>query len=129
MPPTRTRQSRSTPPPPTCAWPPPCSWPRTPAPAGRGYGWRSTRCWGCSWFSTACCLGAAAGGYGPRLLETLALHGPLELAGFALAGAAYLAARTQQLTLPDLGTTAAVAAVLLLAAAWIETYLSIGADR
>lgn len=74
-------------------------------------------------------LGVAAGGYGHRLLATLALHGPPELAGFALAGAAYLAARAQQLTLPNLCATAAGAAALLLAAAWVETYVSLGGTR
>ena len=74
-------------------------------------------------------LGTAAGGYGTRLLETLALHGPVELAAFALAGAAYLAARTDELTLPDLGAAMVLAVALLLAAALIETYAPVGENR
>jgi hypothetical protein len=73
--------------------------------------------------------GVALGAYGPRLLGAVAVHAPLELAGFALAGGAYLAARTGQPAASHPAVTAGGAAVLVAAGAALETYVQIGADR
>lgn len=64
--------------------------------------------------------GLALGSYGFPLLAATALHGTLELAGFALCGGAYLAAREDQLSSHALLAGAAAAAALLLAGAVIE---------
>jgi hypothetical protein len=74
-------------------------------------------------------LGLAVGAYGTRALQAVALHGPLELAAFALAGGAYLVARRGALRLGPLAATAAACAALLAAAALVETYVPIGAGR
>ena len=73
--------------------------------------------------------GVALGAYGPRLLGAVAPHGPVELAGFALAGGAYLAARAGQPGAGRLALAAGGAVVLVAAGAALETYLQIGADR
>ena len=72
-------------------------------------------------------VGLAGAAYGGRLVAAAALHAPLELAGFAAAGGAYLAARTGELSARRLAGAAAAAASLLAAGAVVETYLQIGA--
>lgn len=72
-------------------------------------------------------VGGALGAYGPRLLKALVLHGPLELAAFALAGGAYLAARAGELPSGRLAAAAVVACLLIAAGAVVETYVQIGA--
>jgi hypothetical protein len=74
-------------------------------------------------------LGMALGAYGSRLLADIALHGPLELAAFSLAGGAYLAARAGGLGAGRLAVAAGGAVVLVAAGAALETYVQIGADR
>jgi len=74
-------------------------------------------------------IGLAAAGYGGRLLASLAAHGPAELAGFAAAGGAYLAARTGELSTAELASVAAAAVALIAAAAALETYVAIGGER
>jgi hypothetical protein len=74
-------------------------------------------------------VGLALGGYGVRLLGSVALHGPVELAAFALCGSAYLAARQRALTGRRLATAGGLAAALLALAAITETYLQLGAAR
>jgi hypothetical protein len=73
-------------------------------------------------------VGVALGAYGTRALHAIAAHWPLELAAFALAGGAYLAARRGGLRLGSLAAAAAACAVLLSAAAVVETYVRIGGD-
>ena len=74
-------------------------------------------------------VGMALGAYGPRLLAEVALHGPLELAAFSLAGGGYLAARAGELGTGRLAIATGMAAVLVAAGAALETYVQIGADR
>jgi hypothetical protein len=74
-------------------------------------------------------MGLALGAYGSRLLASVALHGPLELAAFSLAGGAYLAARAGELGAGRLAIAAGVAVVLVAAGAVAETYVQIGAAR
>jgi protein-S-isoprenylcysteine O-methyltransferase Ste14 len=71
-------------------------------------------------------LGVALGAYGTRLIGAVALHAPLELAAFLLAGGAYLAARGPELTAGGLTAVAAVAVTLVAAGAIVETYVRIG---
>jgi hypothetical protein len=72
-------------------------------------------------------VGLAGAAYGARLVAAAALHAPLELAGFAAAGAAYLAARAGELSARGLAGAGAAATSLLAAGAMVETYLRIGA--
>jgi putative Mn2+ efflux pump MntP len=74
-------------------------------------------------------VGIALGAYGSRLLASVALHGPLELAAFSLAGGAYLAARAGELGAGRLAIAAGLAVVLVAAGAVAETYVQIGAAR
>ncbi|MEN3284324.1 MAG: hypothetical protein V7607_5464 [Solirubrobacteraceae bacterium] len=69
----------------------------------------------------AALLGAAIGAYGGPLLEDLAWHGPLEVSGFAIAGAAYLDARRRaSIRWQRLGSCIALSWTFLLAAAVLE---------
>lgn len=74
-------------------------------------------------------MGAALAGYGERLLASVALHGVLELAGFALVGAAYLSARTSELTARRLAAAGGIALMLLSASAVIEAYAQLRGPR
>jgi len=66
-------------------------------------------------------IGAAAGAYGLPLLDYLIPHGPLELAGFALAGTPYLNARQgTPLSHRRLAHTTGIAAATLALAAVVE---------
>jgi hypothetical protein len=65
-------------------------------------------------------VGVALGGYGWRLADALAWHGPLEAAGFAIAGAAYTAARRSPLGYRPLAWHAGCSWVMLAAAATLE---------
>jgi len=76
----------------------------------------------------AATVGVAVGAYGPRLLEAIALHGPLELAAFALASGAYLAARHGELSGCALAASAGGATALVVAGALIETYAQLGGN-
>lgn len=69
-------------------------------------------------------IGAAIGAYGPRLIEAVALHLPLELGALSLAGGAYMHARQRPIGTRALATLAAACALLLIAAATVETYTS-----
>ena len=76
---------------------------------------------------TAICLnallvGIALGAYGGPLLAPLAMHGPLELAGLALAGGSYLEARVGRASAPVLLRAATASAALLALAALVETW-------
>ncbi len=71
-------------------------------------------------------IGLALGAYGARLAGALAIHLPLELAAFCLAGGTYLAAIAQPLRHRTLGASAAGCVVLLAVAAVAETYLPPG---
>jgi hypothetical protein len=70
-------------------------------------------------------VGAALAGYGWRTVVALAPHALVELAGYAVAGAAYLAGRRAPLTALAAARCAAVCAGLLLAAAVLETYVQL----
>lgn len=71
-------------------------------------------------------LGVALGAYGARLLEAVAVHAPVELAAFALAGGVYGAARAQDVTATAFVAAAAGSVGLTLAGAFAETYVQIG---
>jgi hypothetical protein len=71
--------------------------------------------------------GIALAAYGTRLLKAVATHAPLELAGFAVAGGAYLSARRHPLDGGQLIAAAAASSLLVAAAAVLETYVQIGA--
>ena len=70
--------------------------------------------------------GIALAAYDTRLLKAVATHAPLELAGFAVAGGAYLSARHRSLDGHQLVVAGAASSVLLAAAAILETYVQIG---
>jgi hypothetical protein len=77
----------------------------------------------------AATMGIALGAYGDRLLGSIALHAPLELGAFAVAGGAYLAGRDGWLPAGALATAAAAAIGLIAVGAVLEIYAQIGADR
>ena len=70
-------------------------------------------------------VSASLGAYGPRMARALLPHGPLELAAFALALALYLQGRRRQLPLGHVAATGAASALLLAAAAALETFVSV----
>ena len=77
----------------------------------------------------AAAVGVALGAYGTRVATAIALHLPLELAAFSLAGGAYMQACKQPLSVRALGAIAALSALLLVAAAMLETYAPLGGLR
>jgi hypothetical protein len=74
-------------------------------------------------------MAAALGAYGLQLLGSVALHGALELGGFAVCAAAYLAARHHALSRDAVVGASVLALALLAAAALVETYVQLGAGR
>ena len=74
----------------------------------------------------AAAVGIAIAAYGDRLLAATRLHLPLELAGLALAGGAYLHALRQPMRPLALALVGASCLVLLAGAAAVETYLTGG---
>jgi hypothetical protein len=70
-------------------------------------------------------LGAALAGYGARALAALTPHTQVELAGYAVAGAAYLRGRRRPLTPAELIAFGATCASLLAAAALLESYVQL----
>jgi len=78
---------------------------------------------------SAAAIGAAVGAYGIRAIAALALHLPVEFTALSLAGGTYMYACKRALSTRELAATAAVTGVLLIAAATLETYMSIGAAR
>lgn len=73
-------------------------------------------------------VGLAFGAYGMRAIRATALHLPLELAALSLAGGAYMQACKRPLTLRATIAIAAASALLLIAAAALETYTPPGAS-
>lgn len=73
--------------------------------------------------------GVAFGAYGLRVATATALHLPLEVAAFSVAGGAYMSTRKQPLGTRVLACVAALCALLLAAAATLETYVSLGGLR
>jgi hypothetical protein len=70
----------------------------------------------------AAAVGVALGAYGTRVATAIVTHLPLELAAFSLAGGAYMQACKQPLRVRELTGVAAATALLLVAAAALETY-------
>ena len=70
-------------------------------------------------------VAASLGAYGPRMARALLPHGPLELAAFALALALYLQGRRRELPIGHVAATGAASALLLAAAAALETFVSV----
>lgn len=78
----------------------------------------------------AAVVGVAFGAYGWRAIAATAPHLPLEFTGLSLAGGAYLHTTTQQpLSRRALAAVAGGCAVLLAAAAALETYVSLGGTQ
>lgn len=74
-------------------------------------------------------VGIAIGAYGTRVIAAVAAHLPIEFGALSLAGGAYLQACRQPLTGRELALLAAATALLLVAAATVETYVSLGGTR
>lgn len=74
-------------------------------------------------------VGVAYGAYGWRAVAATAPHLPVEFAGVSLAGGAYLHACRRPLSLRAITAVAATSAALLIAAAFLETYVSMGGAR
>jgi hypothetical protein len=74
-------------------------------------------------------VGVALGAYGWRAIAATAPHLPIEFAGLSLAGGAYLHACRQPLSPRAIAAVAGACAVLLAAAAALETYVSLGGTR
>jgi hypothetical protein len=67
-------------------------------------------------------IGASVGAYGQRMLAATLPHGPVELAGDALALALYWQGRRRRVALGDVAVVAAVSVGLLAVAASLETF-------
>jgi hypothetical protein len=74
-------------------------------------------------------VGVALGAYGQRVATAIALHVPVEFAALSLAGGAYMQTSRQPLSLAALAGIAALCALLLILAATLETYASLGGLR
>jgi hypothetical protein len=77
----------------------------------------------------AATVGIALGAYGIRVATAIAPHVPLELAAFSLAGGAYMQACKEPVSVRKLAGVAALSALLLVAAAMLETYARLGGLR
>lgn len=78
---------------------------------------------------SASAVGVAIGAYGTRVISAIAIHLPVEFGAVSLAGGAYVQACKQALTGRELAVVAAATGLLLLVAASLETYASIGGTR
>jgi hypothetical protein len=76
--------------------------------------------------ANASLVGVALGAYGARLA---APHLPVELAALSLAGGAYMHARRHSVGMVALALVAATCALLLVIAAALETYATLGSVR
>jgi hypothetical protein len=74
-------------------------------------------------------IGIALGAYAHRLVTATALHAVPEFAALALAAGAYMSTRKQAIGVVCLAAIAALCALLLAAAAALETYVSLGSAR
>jgi hypothetical protein len=74
-------------------------------------------------------IGVAFGAYGHRLLTAIALHAAPEFAALSLAAGAYMSTRKQAIGVGCLAAIAALCALLVSAAAALETYVSLGSAR
>ena len=74
-------------------------------------------------------IGVAFGAYRWRVIAATAAHLPLELAALSLAGGAYLHTRRHPPAPRALIATGTICALLLVIAALIETYVSVGGAR
>jgi hypothetical protein len=72
----------------------------------------------------AVAVGVAIGAYGTRVMSATALHLPIELGALSLAAGAYVQARVDAVSAGTLVAIAAGCALLLGAAATVETYVS-----
>jgi hypothetical protein len=77
----------------------------------------------------AVAVGIAIGAYGTRAITATATHLPVEFGALSLAGGAYMQACKQPLSARALAAVAAATALLLVTAAMLETYGSIGATQ
>ena len=74
-------------------------------------------------------VGIAIGAYGTRAISATALHLPVEFSALSLAGGAYMQACKQPLSARALTGVAMASGLLLVVAATVETYASIGGAR
>jgi hypothetical protein len=79
--------------------------------------------------ASAAGVGIAIGAYGTRVISAVAIHLPVEFSALSLAGGAYMQACRQALAARELSAVFTATAVLLAAAAVLETYVSIGGTR
>ena len=77
----------------------------------------------------AAAVGLAFGAYGLRAIRAIGPHAPLELAGLALCGGAYMQACETPLSARALAGVGFASAALLVVAAVLEIYVSTGAAR
>ena len=100
---------------------------RTAEARRRRFVFRATRLWGdlalaVVWAGNVAVVGAGLGAYGGRFAMALLPHGPIELAGFAIALGAYLEARAGRARSRDLGYALLGTITLLAVAAVLETW-------
>ena len=70
--------------------------------------------------------GIAIGAYGTRVTSAVAIHLPVEFGALSLTGGAYMQACQQPLRARELVAVAAMTGLLLIVAAALETYVSLG---
>lgn len=78
---------------------------------------------------SAAAVGIAIGAYGDRAISAIAVHLPVEFSALSLAGGAYMQACRQALDARDLVVAGAATGLLLVVAATLETYVSIGGTQ
>ena len=71
-------------------------------------------------------VGIAVGAYGTRAMSAVAAHLPVEFSALSLAGGAYMQACKQALSGREFAVVATATGFLLVVAAVLETYVSIG---
>jgi hypothetical protein len=78
---------------------------------------------------SAAAVGVAIGAYGDRAIAAIAVHLPVEFSALSVAGGAYMQACKQALHARELAATGATTGLLLVVAAALETYVSIGGTQ
>ena len=79
--------------------------------------------------ASASSVGIAVGAYGTRAISAIAVHLPVEFSALSLAGGAYMQACKQALSGRELAAIATATGFLLVVAAALETYVSIGGTQ
>lgn len=79
--------------------------------------------------ASATSVGVAIGAYGTRVISAIAVHLPVEFSALSLAGGAYMQACKQALSVREFAVVATGTGALLVVAAALETYVSMGGAR